>query len=369
MNEGITYVGLDVHKRSIAVCVIASKGDELIEWSLENTAAAVRKLAKVLKKRASGVPHACYEAGPTGFTLQRQLESLGVACDVIAPSMIPRKPGERIKTDRRDARKLAMALRAGQLTRVEPPTEKQESVRDLVRARDAARIERMAARHRLAKFLDRRGIFYAGAHWTTRHDQFLAGIELDQPIDRWSFDHYRLAVQQAEARLEDLDRKIRHLAETEEYRQVVGRLRTLRGIDTYSAMVLIVELFEFGRFEAPRALMAYLGLVPSEESSGERVRRGAITKTGNGRVRRILIEAAQHQRRTYRICAALRKRRAGQPPWVLAIADRAGQRLNHRFRRLEARGKVNHKIVVAVAREMAGFVWSLLRPQAGRAAA
>lgn len=361
MNEGITYVGLDVHKRSVAVCAIPPGRTDLLEWEVEHTPEAVRKLAKKLKTLAPGVVHACYEAGPTGFALQRRLEQLGVACDVIAPSLIPRKPGERIKTDQRDARKLAKALRGGDLTRVEPPTEEQEAVRDLVRARDAARIERQAARHRLAKFLDRRSVHYAGKNWTRRHGEFLAALTLEGFVDRWTFDAYRLSVQQADGRIEDLDRKIAELAETDTYRELVGRLRTIRGIDTYSAMVLIVELFEFGRFESPRALMAYLGLIPGEDSSGERERRGSITKTGNGRVRRILVEAAQHQRRPYRVSPALRKRRQGQAAEVLVVADRAGQRLNARFRRLAGRGKPAQKIVVAVAREMVGFVWSLLR--------
>ena len=359
MKEVITYVGLDVHKRSIAVCVILPGSSEFLEWEIENTPTAIRKLASSLKRRAPDVIHACYEAGPAGFVLKRKLEALGAPCDVIAPSLVPRKPGEKIKTDRRDARKLAKALRNGDLTCVEPPTEEQESIRDLVRARDATRIERSSAQHRLTKFLDRRGFFFAGRSWTKAHEKFLDGLELE-PIDRLTFDHYRLTVMQADERLAHLDARIVEIAQTPPYCEAVGRLRMLRGIDTYSAMVLVVELFEFGRFESPRALMAYLGLVPGEDSSGEREKRQGITKTGNARVRRILIEAAQHQRRPYRISTALRKRREGRPDWAIAIADRAGQRLSHRFRRLEGRGKTRNKTVVAVARELAGFVWSLL---------
>lgn len=365
MKEAITYVGLDAHKRTIAVCAIRAVDGELVEWTIPNSTATVRKLSGTLKRMAGeGIAHACYEAGPLGFSLQRQLERLGIACDVIAPSLIPRKAGERIKTDRRDARKLATSHRAGALTRVEPPNEEQEAARDLVRARDSVRIERKAARHRLLKFLDRRAIRYDGKNWTLRHREFLDGLQFENSLDQTTFAHYRLTISQADARLEHLDREIAVLGKTPPYCELVDRLRTLRGIDTLSAMVLVVELFEFGRFDSARSLMSFVGLVPSESSSGERERRGGITKTGNGRVRRILIEAAQHQRRPYRVSEALKRRRQGQPGWVVVIADRAGQRLSHRYRQLQGRGKPDQKIMAAVAREMAGFVWSFLAPQA-----
>ena len=362
MKEAITYVGLDVHKRTIAVCVLLPGQEKPLEWEIENTAETLRRLAKRLLKLGAGRVHSCYEAGPAGFAVQRRLEKLGVACDVIAPTLIPRKPGERIKTDRRDARKLAINLRNGELTRVEPPNEEQEAVRDLVRARDAAREDRVRARHQLSQFLDRRALVFAGSHWTDKHRVFLDGLRFEQPANRKTFDTYRETIRQIDERLKSLDQEIVAIAATAPYAEAVGRLRTLRGIDTYSAMVLIVELFEFGRFESPRQLMAFLGLVPSEESSGETTRRGSITKTGNGRVRRILIEAAQNQRYAYRISPTLKKRRAGQASWVLAIADRAGKRLSDRYRRLTSRQKSINKVKVAVARELAGFVWALLHP-------
>jgi len=367
MEKRITYVGLDVHKRSISICGLVPGRERPVEWRAETTPEAVRKLARAILKIASpGGVRACYEAGPSGFELQRKLEAAGIACDVIAPSLIPRKPGDRIKTDRRDARDLAEQFEGGRLTVVVPPTVEEEAVRDLVRARDAARRERATARHRLQKFLDRRSICYFGKAWTQRFEYFLDTLKLEQPVDQFSFESYRLAVQQADGRIAELDRKIGEIAATEPYVAVVGRLRTLRGIDTLSAMVLVTELFGIERFQKPRSLMKFLGLIPGEDSSGPRVRRGPITKTGNGRVRRILIEAAHHQRRPYRVSIALRKRREGQPAWALAVADRAGQRLHHRFHRLALKEKPTAKIVAAVAREMVGFVWSLMqdRPEA-----
>jgi transposase len=305
----------------------------------------------------------CYEAGPCGYALQRQIATARVSCQVIAPALVPRKPGERIKTNRRDARKLAELLRAGLLTEVHPPTLAEEAVRDLCRARDDAREDLQRARHRLGKLLLRRGLHFPGRkNWTRAHRQWIAGIAWAEVAERVVVDDYLVAIDQVAARLAELDARLAEIAQTEPYRKPVGWLRCFRGIDTLTAMLILAELHDFRRFVTPRALMAYLGLVPSEDSSGEKQRRGRITKMGNALVRRVLIEASWHYQHRAGVGPALAERRKGQPPRVIAIADKAQQRLCRRFRRLTAAHKPAPKVAVAVARELAGFIWAALQP-------
>ena len=314
----------------------------------------MKRLAQRLTRMAPGPVVACYEAGPGGFALQRQLEAAGIECQVIAPALIPRRPGDRVKTDRRDARKLAELLRADLLTAVHPPTIDQEAVRDLCRAREDAVTDRTRARHRLAKLLLRRGIAYDGRNWTLRHRRWLLTLRFEHPAAQATFDDYLRALEGVEERLRTLEQELAACAASDDYREAVGLLRCFRGVDTVTALTVLAELGDVTRFGSARQLMSYLGLTPSEYSSGARQRRGPITKTGNSHVRRILVESAWHYRHPPRVGAALRKRREGQPGWAVVLADRAQTRLHRRHRRLAAHGKPSVVANTAVARELAG---------------
>lgn len=362
MDQGTIFIGLDVHKRSIVVAV-RRRGVLVGEERLPNERRAVERWARRWKRESGGKLLCAYEAGACGYALQRQLASLGVACQVVAPSLVPRKPGERIKTDRRDARKLAEYLEGGHLTPVRAPMPEEEAARDLCRAREDAKQDRMRCRHRLSKFLLRRGIAYAPGRksWTQAHRRWLGQLSLDEAAAQAVFDDYRLALAQVEARLASLDREIEALANTPSYRGPVGALRCFRGIDTLTALGLVTELHGIERFRGPRALMAFVGLVASEASSGDRQYRGAITKAGNGHARKLLIEAAWQARHKPAIPLALRRRREGQPSEIVALADRAQQRLHRRYWRLVQRGKPTTVAATAVARELTGFVWAALR--------
>jgi transposase len=367
MRDAITHVGLDVHKSSISAALLRSGSTQVVEWKLANEPGEVRRLVRRLKREAQGEVLCAYEAGPCGYELQRQLVREGLQCLVVAPSLIPRKPGERIKTDRRDALKLAELLRAGMLTEVCPPTPAEEAVRSLCRAREDARIDLLRARHRLSKMLLRRGLHFAeGKAWTAKHRAWLWSLVLDHPAEKAVLDDYLLAVDQVTERLRGIDQQLAELAGQEPHRERVAWLRCFRGIDTVTAVSIVAELYGVERFARPRSLMAYLGLVPSESSSGESQRRGGITKTGNRHVRRLLVEAAHHCRHRPTLSATLRRRREGQPAAVIALADRAQQRLHRRYTRLLlGRGVPIQKVVVACARELTGFIWAALHHQAG----
>jgi transposase len=365
MKEDITYIGLDAHMETIHAAILLPGSQESVLDSFANTPDGLRRFARRIKKRAPGPIESCYEAGPLGFGLQRSLIALGLGDVVIAPSLIPKKPGERIKTDRRDARKLADLFRAGLLTEVHPPTPEQEAVRDLCRAREAAKEDQKRGRHRLSKFLLRRSIRWTVGRkaWTRAHQEWLRARRLPHSADQAILDDHLLALEQVEGRLSAFDEQIEALAAQESYVEAVGHLRCFRGIDTLTALSIITELHDVERFASPRPLMAYLGLVPSERSSGGVEKRGGLTKTGNRRVRRLLIEAAWHYRHRPAVGYRLKKRREGQPARVIAIADRAQQRLHRRYRRLLERGKPHNKAVAAVGRELVGFVWAALQPQ------
>jgi transposase len=360
MTRGITFVGMDVHKASINVAVLAPGVTQHVEWKLDNRATAVAKLARRLKEDSDGEVVACYEAGPCGFALMRQLTSLGVPCKVIAPALIPKQAGNKVKTDRRDAQKLASLFRAGLLTEVHPPTADQEAVRDLCRARDDARDDRQRARHRLGKFLLRHGLSYDGSSWTRPHRAWLSTLRFEHPAAQATLEDYVRSMDAVDERLKALDEKIGEVAKTPEYRDAVGILCCFRGIDMTSAMILLSELGDITRFESPRKLMAYLGITPSEYSSGGKEKRGGITKTGNASARRILVEAGWHYRHPPRVGKGLTERRKAQPGWAIAIADKAQARLYRRHRRLVANGKPTTKANVAVARELSGFIWAAL---------
>ena len=361
MSEGITFVGLDAHKKSISVAMFLPDERVPVQWEVANRPEEIKRLARKLKRSAPGEIRACYEAGPTGYGLKRSLEADEIICDVIAPSLIPIKAGDRVKTDRRDAKKLGELLRADLLTVVHTPTPEEESVRDLCRCREDAKEDQTRARHRLGKFLLRRSLIYStGRAWTTLHRKWLSTLRFEREADQAVFDDYMHALDLVDERLKALDAKLAAIATKEPFAAPVGWLRCFHGIDTVSAISIVAELHDIRRFESARALMAYLGLVPSEHSSGGREVRGAITKAGNGHVRRLLVEAVHHSRHAPRIGPKLSKRREGQPAEAIAIADRAQVRLHRRYWRLISSGKEPNKARVAVARELAGFIWASL---------
>jgi transposase len=362
MSEDISYAGLDVHKKSINVALLKPDESKPMQWQQVNNKASIKRLVRKLKREGGESVRCCYEAGPCGFGLQRTLRAAGIECEVIAPTLIPRKPGERIKTDRRDACKLAELFRADLLTEVRAPTPEEESVRDICRCRDDIRGELMSARHRLGKFLLRRDVRYGeGKAWTQKHRRWLKSLQFEHRAAEATFDSYLHAIEVVEERMKTVEQQITDISAEEPYREPVAWLRCFRGIDTVTAMTIVAELHNFRRFETPRALMGYLGLVPSEHSSGPKTARGSITKAGNKHVRRILIEASWHYRHKPAVGVKLRKRREGQPGAVIGIADRAQQRLHKRYWRLVLHNnKVPNKAIVAVARELVGFIWAAL---------
>ena len=362
MHDSTTYVALDAHKKEHKVAMLLPQVDTPQEWKVVNTAADVRKMVRRIRRKAPGPVVICYEAGVCGFALQRQIQAEGVTCMVIAPSLVPVKPGQRIKTDRRDARKLVSYLRAGMLTEVYPPDEEAESARDLVRSREAAQADLLRARHQLSKFLLRRAIIYRdGRHqWTQKHLRWLSGLQFDRERDRAIFNGYLGEILHRKDRVAELTGAVAATAAEAPYAKPVGWLRCFRGIDTITAMTIVTELYAIERFPSARQLMSYLGLVPSEDSSGETERKGRITKTGNRRVRRVLVEAAWHQAKRPKLSAALKKRRVGQPAWAVQLADGAMRRLHQRYWHLVHEGKLPTKAATAVSREMVGFIWAAL---------
>lgn len=361
MEQASTWVGMDVHKERIAVAVVRGSADRAVEWEVVNEAGAVRRLGRRLKRESLAGVSCCYEAGPCGYAVQRALQETGVRCAVVAPSLIPVRTGDRIKTDRRDARKLAELWRAGMLTEVVPPGEAEEAVRDLCRWREAVGRDLLRSRHRLTKFLVRRGIrWQGGSRWTAVQRAWVRGLEWIHEADRVVINEMVLAIDQHEARLSTVDSVLVELASQPPWAERVGWLRCFYGIDTLTAVTVVAELHGVERFGRARHLMAYLGLVPSERSSGARVRRGGVTKTGNAHIRRVLVEAAWHYRQRPAVYRGLQKRREGQPAWVIALADRAHQRLWRRYWRLNRAGKTPQVAVTAVARELVGFIWAVL---------
>ncbi len=360
--KSITYVGIDAHKENLVTVVLRPDG-QVLEDTIRNNTTAINRWVKTLSRLADGGEiRACYEAGPTGFGLQRRLLAADIVCEVVAPSLIPKMPGDRVKTDRRDARKLAELFRAGMLTEVRAPTPEEESVRDLCRLRMKAKEDQTRARNRLGKFLLRQDQRYPGkSSWTREFRSWLRTLTFDNEATKLVFEDLLRQCEHLEDRVKALDESIERFAQNEPYASAVAALCCLRGFKTLTAMVVLSELFAFARFESPRALMSYLGLTPSQHSSGSRERRGGITKTGNRFVRRALVEAATHAGRPPSQSRELRERRKGQRADVVTIADRAQHRLNRRYWRLVNAGKAKNVATVAVARELVGFVWSILR--------
>jgi len=350
-------VGLDVHARSIRLAAI--RGDQLLE---ERTLAHDEEAVEQVLRRWTAV-RCCYEAGPTGFGLQRYLVERGIDCQVVAPGLVPQRAGDRVKTDSRDARKLARLLAGGLLTPIYVPPRELEAARDLVRAREDARLDRMRDRHRLSKFCLRHGRRLPTSTWTVARRSWLSEQRFEFAAQQQTFDTYVHTVDLVDARIVQLERAIRETAEQQPWRELVAKLRCLRGVDTLTALALVTEIGDFGRFRSAEEFMAFVGLVPSERSSGERRQQGSITKVGNAHVRRLLVESAWHARRRPGIGYRLARRQRGQDAVVIERAWRCQQRLHARWRRMAGRGKPQQKIVVACARELAGFVWAIATDQ------
>ena len=360
MKDITKFVGLDVHKDTIAVGVADRDGGRGRYWgTIPHRPEAVRKLMEQLGPKEQLL--VCYEAGPTGYGLQRLLVSLGIACIVVAPGLTPTRPADRVKTDRRDAVRLAELLRAGELTPVWVPHEEDEALRDLVRAREDAKQDLLRARHRLSKFLLRHGIRPPEGvrRWSRRYREWLEGLQLGHPVLQRVLREYVHTIDEIEERLKRLEAEIHEQATASVYAPVIQALQALRGVGEVVAVTAVAEVGSFLRFARARQLMAYAGLVPSEYSSGARRRRGAITKTGNAHLRRVLVEAAWSYRHPPALKAKIRARYEGQPPEVQRIAWKAQERLCRRYRRMVARGKPHAVAVTAVARELLGFIWAI----------
>jgi transposase len=357
------FIGIDTSKLKNAVAIAeGGRGGEVRYWGeIDSSGAAMRKLIGKLEGKYGKLTF-CYEAGPTGYGLKRLIESLGHPCQVVAPSLIPRKAGERVKTNRRDAMGLARLLRAGELTAVWVPDEHHEAMRDLSRAREAAVKDLTAKRQQISSLLLRHSLFYPGKKtWGARHRRWLAQIKLAHHGTRLAFEELMAAEGEAQARVDRLTAAIRAAVPDWSLAPVATALMAMRGLDVVAAVVVLAEIGDLSRFAGARDLMGYLGLVPSEDSTGDSVRRGRITKAGNRRVRRVLVEAAWSYRHPPRVSLALKARVAAAPQAARKIAWKAQTRLSARYRHLVRKGKLPTVAITAVAREMAGFIWDICR--------
>ncbi len=363
MNKTL-YVGLDVHKDTIAVAVAEDgrRGEIRFHGMIAHSADAVLRLTKTLTKNGKSLSF-CYEAGPCGYGLHRHLVKLGFECAVVSPSMIPRKAGDRIKTDRRDAEMLARLWRAGELTPIWTPDEEQEAMRDLIRTRKQAMDAVKVAKQQLLSFLLRHGLRYEnGSYWTQRHRRWLAELRRFRfTHQQLAFEELKRAVDQAEARVATLDQAIDDAVPDWHFAPVVDALRALRGVNTIIAATVVAEIGDITRFENPRQLMSWLGLVPSEHSSGNTTRRGRLTKAGNALARTMLIEAGWSYRHPPKEGQPFLKRSAHLPQQIKDIGWKAQTRLCKRFRHLSNNGKPQPRVLAAIARELAGFIWDIAR--------
>lgn len=360
MEEFSKFVGLDVHKETIAVSIAeAGRGEVRYFGEIANTPEAVAKLARQLGKGGARVSF-CYEAGACGYGVYRQLRKLKHECMVVAPSLIPKKAGDRVKTDRRDSLSLARLHRAGELTPVWVPDGAQEALRDLTRAREDMKHLQRQAKQRLLAFLLRHGNRYAGkSNWTQAHYRWLEKVKFGHPVQQVVFQEYVDMVKAITKRVETLDTQIERAAAESVFWPVIEALMALRGINLLTATTVVAEIGDLRRFASAPQLMAYLGLVPSEHSSGGTKSRGGITKTGNGHVRRVLVESAWTYRHPARKTAVLQRRAERAPDAVQDIAWNAQKRLCARYRRLEGKGKLKVQVCTAIARELAGFIWAI----------
>jgi transposase len=363
MNKNLLYVGLDVHAQSVAIA-LAEPGGEVRNYG--SVSSCVETLERTMRKIRHGHEdcelRVCYEAGPTGFVIARRFAQLGIHCTVVAPSLIPNRSGDRVKTDPRDALKLARLHRAGELTAVNVPDASDEAMRDLCRARTDAAQDLRRSRAQLKAFLLRNGVRYAGkSAWTEAHRRYLRELVMPHGAQRVVLEDSLRAITTAQERIQRLEDQMEALLQSWAMKPVVEALMGLRGFQTVSAMVMVSELGGAWRFDHPRQLMCYLGLVPTENSSGGRRRQGAISKAGNSHARWLLIEAAHHYRLPPKISKELSKRQEHLSQAIKDCAWKAQTRLHRRMMKLYARGKRPNKVIVAVARELAGFVWAIFR--------
>jgi transposase len=358
------FVAFDTSKLRNAVAIAdgGRAGEVRFLGEIENSGSATAKLVRKLAGSYRRLTF-CYEAGPTGYGLYRQITSLGHACVVVAPSLIPKRPGDRVKTNRRDAESLAKLLRAGELTAVWVPDRGHEAMRDLTRARETAVMDLRSKRQQVSAFLLRQGLHYPEGKktWSRTHMNWLASQKLEHSEQRIVFEEMMLAMRQAQERIERLEQAIRAAVPDWSLAEVVTALMAMRGLDLTSATTFLAEIGDLSRFQTPRELMAYLGLVPSEDSTGDTIRRGPITKTGNRRARRMLVECAWSYQHPPRVGKDKQERVAAAPRAVREIAWKAQCRLNRRYRALIRRGKRKTVAVTAVAREFAGFIWAVAR--------
>ncbi len=361
MKKLIMYVGLDVHKNSIEVAFAdAGRDGEVRSYGkIDGNLTALDKVIRKLESKGVAL-HFAYEAGPCGYEIYRHLSSNGYDCIVVAPSMIPRQSGNRIKTDRRDAQMLARLHRAGELTSIYVPALEDEAMRDLTRAREDARSVERKAKQRILAFLLRHGYRYSGkTPWSKAHFRWIAIIKMPHPAQQIVLQESLDALSECTERVNRLTEQIQRLLPQWRMFPVAQALQTLRGVSLIVSTTTIAELGDLTRFASPVELMSYLGLVPSEHSSGEQTKRGSITKTGNGHVRRVLVEAAWAYRLPARVSTALHLRQEGMPQNVCAISWKAQLRLCSRYKRLLERGKASQLVITAIARELCGFMWAI----------
>jgi transposase len=362
-NLSEAFVAFDTSKlrNSVAIADAGRAGEIRFLGEIDNTPAATAKLVRKLAGKYARLTF-CYEAGPTGYGLHRQITGLGHECMVCAPSLIPKKPGDRVKTNRRDALSLVKLLRAGELTAVWVPDRHHEAMRDLTRAREAAVMDLRRKRQQVSAFLLRQGLHYPGKDtWGTKHMNWLTSQKLEFLEQRLAFEEMMLAVRQAQERLERLEQAVHCAVPDWSLAKLVTALMAMRGMDLISAATFVAEIGDLSRFQAPSELMGYLGLVPSEDSTGDKTRRGAITKAGNRRARRMLVECAWSYQHPPRVGRDKQAKVAAAPRAVREIAWKAQCRLNKRYRALIRRGKLKTVAITAVAREFAGFIWAVAR--------
>ena len=363
MNRIVKYVGLDVHKDSITIAIAdeGRDGNVRLYGKIRNDLGQIDKVMRKLISQNSKL-RCVYEAGPCGYPIYRHLEHQGIDCAVVAPALIPRKTGRRVKNDRRDALNLATLHRSGDLTPVYVPDETDEALRDLIRTRKDITIALRKLKQQINAFMLRQGLCYPGkSKWSKAHLNWLTALKMPHPAQQIALTEYLDARQNHEARVKRIEKAI--LASCQAWRllPVIESLQALRGISMISAVTLIAELGDLTRFDRPAQLMAYMGLVPSEHSSGNTIKKGPITKTGNSHARRTLIESAQAYRLPARKSAAIRKRQEALSEEVRDIAWNAQLRLCHRYRRLMAKGKNHNVVITSIARELIGFIWAIAR--------
>jgi transposase len=363
MSKSVRFIGMDVHKNSISIAIAEEgRNGEIRNYgTINNTMTAIDKVIRKLLSDNCYL-YFVYEAGPCGYNIYRHLTGNGFSCAVVAPSLIPKKSGDRIKNDRRDAQMLARLYRAGELTPVYVPHLEDEAMRDLTRAREDVKHCERKAKQRLSAFLLRHGFKYSGrSKWSQAHFRWISDIKMTHPAQQITLQEYIDTLHECSQRVERLTEQIRELAPSWKLFPAVKALQALRGVSLIVASATVAELGDLKRFKTPSSLMAYLGLVPSEHSSGETTKRGGITKTGNGHIRRLLVEAAWSYRFPARVSRRLLKRQQGLPSSVCAISWKAQIRLCARYRHMIARNKTQQSVITAIARELIAFMWAIVQ--------